>query len=120
MTMPVPAIAPLDLYGAADVCIAPGGIRAVSVSAFSNASSATISGLSNNFPYTISVQAIDRTTGILSADSDPIEGTFFWARRSPPRQQRLSLWLNAKWLPSATYLYRWPDASGNEHHMVRF
>jgi len=116
----VPASPPADLYGNTDVCIASGGVAPMSmtVSAATNPTSAVMKGLSANFPYTITVVGTEQGTGAVSPPSDPVQGSWIFARQMPPRRGGLSLWLDSSWLPGG-YLSRWPDASGHGHHLLQ-
>jgi len=116
VAMTLPSTLPKDVYGLTDVCVTPGvtAPRAVWVKVVN--ASAVLSGLSANFPYTVTVQAL-LNGNLASAASAPIEGLYFWARRMPPRQQRLVMWLDAKWMPAGA-VGTWPDASGNGHHAI--
>lgn len=114
----VPSMPPTDLYGAADVCYSgPAAISNVSVTVPGSNTSAMLRGLSANFPYTVTVYAQEAATGMWSIPSAPIMGTYLWARRLPPRQQALSLFLDSKWMPG-TRINNWPDASGRGHSML--
>jgi hypothetical protein len=120
--MRLPASLPKDVYGLTDVCVTPGvtapravWVKVVNASALVSVST-VVSGLSANFPYTVTVQAL-LNGNLVSAASAPIEGLYFWARRMPPRQQRLVMWLDAKWMPAGA-VGTWPDASGNGHHAI--
>jgi len=118
MTLPTSALK--DMYGFTDTCLAPGVTIPCAVSVLTSGAtntSARVTGLSANFPYMVLVQAISAATGQLSAPAPPLDGTYFWARRMPPRQQKLALWLDAKWLPAGA-VSTWSDASGNGHHMI--
>jgi hypothetical protein len=122
VAMTLPRTLPKDIYGFSDVCVTPGAtapravwVKVVNASAVLSVST-VVSGLSANFPYTVTVLAL-LNGGLVSAASAPIEGTYFWARRMPPRQQRLMMWLDAKWMPAGP-VATWPDASGNGHHAI--
>lgn len=110
----VPSIVPADPYGKADVCIAAGGVVVRNATVPASARNATISGLSQNFPYTVHVFAILNTT------STPVRISFLttdvWARPMPPNYWTLGLFLDSKQL-SPGRISSWPDLSGHGHTM---
>lgn len=61
---------------------------------------ATFSSLSANFPYTVTVTPFNFSSGgrpvLIGPASPPIPGTWFWARRMPPRAHKVLMWLDTK------------------------
>lgn len=117
--MTPPTAMPKDIYGLTDACVAAGLTRPVPVTAATANASQTwlvVEGLSSNFPYTVAVTPMSANGVPLAPPLPPIEGLYFWARRLPPRQQKLRLFLEAKWLSGAQTSVA--DASGLGHAMT--
>ena len=120
--VPVPAAAPTDVNSEVDRCLV--GTRVTPRWAFlaPTARSTRFTGLSQNFPYTVSVVEV-RSGG----NEAPYRAYLphAYARPMPPRQWALGAWYDARHIfassalaPGTNRLGRWPDASGRGHHLL--
>jgi len=121
--VPVPAAAPTDVNGEIDRCIAAGTtVRPVSVVTAATARTARLTGLSQNFPYSVSVVEL-RSGGVTVPQAGYVPHAY--ARPMPPRPWALGAWYDARLIfassalaPGTNRLGRWPDSSGRGHHLT--
>lgn len=121
--MTPPGSLPLDSYGRSDVCAAPLPLALGVWTQLQppDVTKVTVTSLSSSMPYQVIITAVNMTAGGVIVDRSPpaapIPGAWFFARRMAPYANKLSMWLDSRWLKDInTYLSVWPDQSGNSHH----
>jgi hypothetical protein len=120
--VPTPAAPPADVNGFKDQCVAANAWNNTITNVVNGSQNiTTFTGLSQNFPYTVSL------TSLLSTGDQFTNTEFvphFYARPMPPHAWALGVWLDPKFTnwgfpsgPSNVYLTTWPDSSGNQHYV---